>query len=111
MKYKHNGKDLPLDQPFTLGNKQFPANWLRLATPDDLAREGISYTPPAPKTPAELKAEQERRDSDHATITLARLRAEIFPDLLAFVATLTGAPQSIKDAAVLAAAERTKVKA
>ena len=41
---------------------------------------------------------------------LTQLRADIFPDLLAFLATQPGAPKSIKDAAIAAAAEKVKVK-
>lgn len=66
----------------------------------------IAAAPKPPKTPAEL----EKEASDRAKAALAKLRSDTFADLLAFVASLTGAPQALKDAATLAAAERAKVK-
>ena len=41
--YKVNGKTLPLDRPFTLGDIQYPRNWLRLATEADKAALGITW--------------------------------------------------------------------
>jgi hypothetical protein len=41
---------------------------------------------------------------------LTQLRADIFPDLLAFIATLPGANRTIKDAAIAAATEKAKVR-
>ena len=41
---------------------------------------------------------------------LTKLRADIFPDVLDFLATLPGAPKSIKDAAIAAGNEKVKVK-
>jgi hypothetical protein len=49
-------------------------------------------------------------DSKVAKDNLTKLRADIFPDLLAFVATLPGAPKPIKDAAIAAGNEKAKVK-
>jgi hypothetical protein len=40
--YKQNGKPLPLDRAFTLGDIQYPANWLRLASAEDKAALGIT---------------------------------------------------------------------
>lgn len=79
--------------------------------PDDVSAEthlfnGTAITPKPAKTTAQLEAEQ----SVLAKAKLAKLQADIFPDLLAFVANLTGAPQSIKDAAAMAAAEKAKIK-
>ena len=59
-------------------------------------------------------AAQAVMDSDDASKVakdnLTKLRADIFPDLLAFIATLPGAHKTIKDAATAAAAEKVKVK-
>ncbi len=41
--YKVNNKPLPLDRAFTLGDIQYPRNWLRLATEADKAALGISW--------------------------------------------------------------------
>ncbi len=40
-----NGTPLALDTPFTHGDIQYPANWLRLATPAERNRIGISEVP------------------------------------------------------------------
>ena len=37
-----NGQTLNLDTPFTANDIQYPANWLRLASPEDRAAIGIS---------------------------------------------------------------------
>ena len=49
-------------------------------------------------------------DSKVAKDNLTKLRSDIFPDVLAFLATLPGAPKSIKDAAISAGNEKVKVK-
>jgi hypothetical protein len=41
---------------------------------------------------------------------LTKLRADIFPDMLAFLSTLPGAHKTIKDAAIAAGNEKSKVK-
>ena len=41
--YKVNNKTLPLDRAFTLGDIQYPANWLRLASEADKAACGITW--------------------------------------------------------------------
>jgi hypothetical protein len=41
--YKVNNKPLQLDRAFTLGDIQYPSNWLRLATEADKASLGISW--------------------------------------------------------------------
>ena len=41
--YKVNNKPLPLDRAFTLGDIQYPANWLRLASAEDKAALGITW--------------------------------------------------------------------
>jgi hypothetical protein len=41
--YKVNNKPLPLDRAFTLGDIQYPSNWLRLATEADKAALGITW--------------------------------------------------------------------
>lgn len=63
-------------------------------------------TIPAPKTPAEIEAEA----SNEAKAKLAKLRADIFPDVLTFLATLPGVPAPIVSAAGVAAAEKVKIK-
>tara|TARA_R110000782_G_scaffold149542_1_gene242230 strand:- start:1809 stop:2351 length:543 start_codon:yes stop_codon:yes gene_type:complete len=40
--YKVNNKPLSLDRAFTLGDIQYPANWLRLASAEDKAALGIT---------------------------------------------------------------------
>lgn len=63
-------KPLALDTPFTHGDVQYPANWLRLATPAERNRIGISevpdpvphddrfyWSPGVPKDLAQLKAQ------------------------------------------------------
>ena len=44
-----DGKPLPLDIPFTVDGIQYPPNWLRLATPEDRARIGITEVPDYPR--------------------------------------------------------------
>tara|TARA_R110000824_G_scaffold175287_7_gene353642 strand:+ start:384 stop:920 length:537 start_codon:yes stop_codon:yes gene_type:complete len=41
--YKVNNKPLPLDRAFTLGEIQYPSNWLRLAKEEDKAALGITW--------------------------------------------------------------------
>ena len=41
--YKVNNKPLPLDRAFTLGDIQYPANWLRRSTSDARAALGITW--------------------------------------------------------------------
>lgn len=36
-----DGRSIPLDAPFTLNDKQYPANWLRLATEEEKNAAGI----------------------------------------------------------------------
>lgn len=43
-----NGNPLPLDTPFEANGTLFPANWLRLATPDERAAQGITEVPDPP---------------------------------------------------------------
>jgi hypothetical protein len=46
--YKVNNKTLPLDRAFTLGDIQYPSNWLRRSTSDARAALGITWeTEPA----------------------------------------------------------------
>lgn len=59
-----------------------------------------------PKTQAELDAEA----SAAAKAKLAKISADIFPDVLKFLATLPGVPAPIVAAAGVAAAERVKIK-
>ena len=46
MPYKHEDRTLPMDVAFTLGNEQFPANWLRIASADSKAARGITWEQP-----------------------------------------------------------------
>ena len=41
--YKVNNKPLTLDRAFTLGDIQYPSNWLRLAKEEDRAALGITW--------------------------------------------------------------------
>ena len=41
--YKVNNKPLQLDRAFTLGDIQYPANWLRLSSAEDRAALGITW--------------------------------------------------------------------
>ena len=43
-----NGNPLPLDVAFEANGTLFPANWLRLATPDERSAVGISEVPDPP---------------------------------------------------------------
>lgn len=75
-----------------------------LIAPDASGKPALMPKPP--KTSIEL-------EDDASAITkakLAQLRADIFPDMLAFLVTLPGAPQSLKDAALVAATEKAKIK-
>lgn len=40
-----DGRPLPLDTPFEANGTLFPANWLRLATPEERAAQGITEVP------------------------------------------------------------------
>ena len=40
-----NGQRLPLDIPFTAGDTQYPANWLRIASLEDKQAIGITEVP------------------------------------------------------------------
>ena len=40
-----DGRTLALDTPFTLNEVQYPANWLRLSSPEERAALGITETP------------------------------------------------------------------
>ena len=42
MAYKLNGNTLPLDKAFTIGDTNYPANWLKLSTADDRTALGIT---------------------------------------------------------------------
>ena len=42
MAYKLNGSKLPIDKPFSVGDINYPANWLRLSTADERKDLGIT---------------------------------------------------------------------
>jgi hypothetical protein len=44
-----DGNPLPLDTQFTVDGITYPPNWLRLATPEDRARLGITEVPDQPR--------------------------------------------------------------
>ena len=46
MPYKHEDRTLPMDVAFTLGEYQYPSNWLRLATAGDKESIGITWEAP-----------------------------------------------------------------
>ena len=41
--YKVNNKPLPIDRAFTLGDIQYPSNWLRLSSAEQRAALGITW--------------------------------------------------------------------
>jgi len=41
--YKVNNKPLPIDRAFTLGDIQYPSNWLRLSSAEDRTALGITW--------------------------------------------------------------------
>lgn len=43
-----NGNPLPLDVPFEAGDTLYPANWLRLSSPEERAAVGITEVPDSP---------------------------------------------------------------
>jgi len=47
--YILNGNPLPLDTPFEDAGIQYPANWLRLSTPEERAEIGITEVPDYPR--------------------------------------------------------------
>ena len=47
--YKVNNKPLQLDRAFTLGDIQYPSNWLRLSSAEDRAALGITWEDEAPR--------------------------------------------------------------
>ena len=53
--YTHNGNTITPNTPFTIDGKQYPANWLQLASPSDLTAAGIIYTPDPTQTLDEAK--------------------------------------------------------
>ena len=53
--HTHNGNTITPNAPFTIDGKQYPANWLQLASPDDLIAAGIIYTPDPTQTLDEAK--------------------------------------------------------
>ena len=42
MAFKLNGSPLAVDVPFTVGDINYPANWLRLSTADEKTALGIT---------------------------------------------------------------------
>jgi len=44
-----DGRPLPLDTQFTVDGITYPPNWLRLASPEDRARIGITEVPDYPR--------------------------------------------------------------
>lgn len=85
--------------------------WVSNSEEHEITELGISLPPGAtlsrpPKTPAELAAEA----SVAANKTIAQLQADIFPDLLDFIAGLPGAPAKVKAARDIVNTEKLKVK-
>ena len=48
MAFKLDGKPLAVDVPFTVGDVNYPANWLRLSTADEKTALGITEVADAP---------------------------------------------------------------
>lgn len=70
-----------------------------------------SFGPIAPFVPkVKTQPEIDAEISAAAKVVLAKLRADTYPDVLIFLAGLAGAPKVIKDAAIVAAAEKAKIK-
>jgi hypothetical protein len=49
MSFVLDGKNLPLDTAFTHDGTSYPANWLRLSTPEERAAIGITEIPDYPR--------------------------------------------------------------
>ena len=69
--YKVNNKPLPLDRAFTLGDIQYPANWLRHSSEADRTALGITWETPAAAIDSRFywsegnpKALEDREESD-----------------------------------------------
>lgn len=58
------------------------------------------------KTPADIKAEI----AANSNKIISELQAAMLPEVLNFIASLPGCPQTLKDAAATIAAEKIKVK-
>lgn len=43
--FVHNGQPIPLDTPFTIDGTSYPANWLRLTSPEEKEAVGITEVP------------------------------------------------------------------
>lgn len=83
--------------------------WVDVAadvTPETHKWNGTAVVPKPPKTAPELEVEA----STLAKSKIAEIRANIFPDLLDFVAGLPGAPAKIKAARDSVNTEKAKVK-
>ena len=48
MAFLLNGNPLVVDTPFTVGDTNYPANWLRLSTSDEKTAIGITEVAAAP---------------------------------------------------------------
>lgn len=84
--YTHNGTPLPQNRPFTLGEKQYPANWLALAKQEDLDAAGISYAPDPPVVPTISTIVSMRQ------ARLALLRAGLLDAVNGAIANMVGVP-------------------
>ena len=56
------GRTLPMDKAFSHNNISFPANWLRVSTPDDKEAQGISWVTPEEPPVVRAPLEREKRD-------------------------------------------------
>lgn len=70
---------------------------------------GIDGKPIISAPPLPTLSQIAEAESDKARATLATLNADIFPDILGFLATLPSATPAIKAAATLAVAEKAKI--
>lgn len=82
--HSKDGITLLANTPFTLGGKQYPRNWLALASADDLAAAGIVYTPDPPSLPVVPSAVTMRQ------ARLALLDAGLLTSVNNAVAAMTG---------------------
>lgn len=84
--YSKDGATIAPNTPFSLGGKQYPANWLGLAGAEDLDAAGIIYTPDPPPSvepviPGAVTMRQAR---------LALLGAGLLANVNSYIASMTG---------------------
>lgn len=86
-----NGKPLPVDVPFECNEISYPANWLRLATPEERAAIGITEEADAPvyddrfywgvDNPKQLEDVTETPEGQTEPITTKGLKSQWFAQI------------------------------